>query len=665
MLHSIGAVTDTRLAPERPPIRAEPFAGVVCEEPKSTNSSRQQGLPRQQRASIDTATTPARASMTDDLSNCPNEDEGSEKHAQHDHPGPLGFPEHRSHAEEPTRNGTSRGAQDQDSMRQIGKEGRSRDSDVHHVEEPPAEQHEEGYCETHGPGAKARPRGAHQAGPSSRAVSSGHVLSVRPVIQFGPSSHDSQAMDPFYDRLSALDTIFLDLETETVPMHVGAALVFDAKPLMLEHGGLDIERIRRHTLCALESIPRYRQRLAWVPGLNHPVWVDDDRFNIDFHLRHTRLPLPGDERMLKRVVGRLFSQRLDRSRPLWEFWIVEGVENDRFAFVCKAHHCMVDGVAGVGLLQELLQLAPPGPEREPQAWRPRPAPTRAQLLRDEIVHRIRGLRELSHYAPRFRKDFGGLVGVLRSGMELGPETPFTAADISPYRRFDWTTFDVDDVKKIKNSLGGTLNDVVLATTTSAIRSFLRVRNVDVDTLKDFRAFLPVNIRKPGGGSIGNQVAMLLAELPIAEPDPIERLQKIIAVTVALKKESNQPAGAQLLEDVANLTTRRLILGVSRAAIQRRAYSVVVTNVPGPPFQLHLLGAPMQRIYPLVPIPPTQNLGIALFSYDGKLCWGFNADWERFPEVHEFVEHLEAAFHEYEHLADTNEQVANDYAGRSP
>jgi WS/DGAT/MGAT family acyltransferase len=235
-------------------------------------------------------------------------------------------------------------------------------------------------------------------------------------------------------------------------------------------------------------------------------------------------------------------------------------------------------------------------------------------------------------------------------MKVGPDTVFTAEDISPYRRFDWTSFDLRDVKAVKNVLGGTINDVVLASVTSAIRSFLEARDVEVNRIEDFRAFLPVNIRKPGGGSIGNQVAMLLAELPVREPDPIERFRKILAVTTALKKESNQPAGAQLLEDIANLTTRKLIFGISKEAIRRRAYSIVVTNVPGPPLELHLLGASMESIYPLVPIPPTQNLGVALFSYNGRLCWGFNADWERFPDVHEFVELLERAFADYQRLA---------------
>ncbi len=456
--------------------------------------------------------------------------------------------------------------------------------------------------------------------------------------------------ETFHERLSALDATFLDVENETAPMHVGAALLFDAKPLMLEHGGLDIERITRYTLAALDSIPRYRQRLDWVPGLGHPVWIDDDRFNINYHLRHTRLPLPGDERMLKRLVGRLFSQRLDRSRPLWEFWIVEGVENDSFALVVKAHHSMVDGVAGVALLQALLQMMPNATEKEPKEWKARPAPSRAQLLQGEVRHRIDGVRKLSHFLPRVRENFAGLAGVLGSGMKPAPRNVFIGKDVSPYRRFDWTSFDLNEVKAIKNELGGTINDVVLATTTGAVRRFLQARNTDVDAVEGFKAFLPVNTRKPDGGSTGNHVAMLLAELPVSESDPVERLKKVVAVTTKLKEESNQAGGAELLEDFADLTTKRVISELYIASMKLRTYNVVVTNVPGPPFPLYILGAPMKAIFPLVPIMRNQNLGIALFSYNGGLHWGFNADWEGFPDVHEFVEDLEASFDEYKRLA---------------
>jgi diacylglycerol O-acyltransferase len=458
--------------------------------------------------------------------------------------------------------------------------------------------------------------------------------------------------DAFYERLSALDATFLDVENETAPMHVGATLLFDARPLTLDHGGLDIERITRYTLAALDSIPRYRQRLAWVPGFGHPVWVDDERFNINFHLRHTRLPLPGDERMLKRLVGRLFSQRLDRSRPLWEFWVVEGVENDTFALVVKAHHSMVDGVAGVALLEALLQIAPNAKEKDPKEWKPRPLPNRAQLIQGEVKHRIDGIRKLSHFMPRLRENFGGLAGVLGSGMKPAPRNVFIASDVSPYRRFDWTSFDLEEVKVIKNTLGGTINDVVLAVTTGAVRRFLLARQTDVDAIEGFKAFLPVNTRKPGGGSTGNHVAMLLAELPVSERDLVERLNKVIGVTTKLKKESNQAGGAELIEDIADMTTKRVISELYIASMRLRTYNVVVTNVPGPPFPLYILNAPMKAIYPLVPIMRNQNLGIALFSYNGGLHWGFNADWENFPDVHEFVEHLETSFDEYKQIATT-------------
>jgi len=454
----------------------------------------------------------------------------------------------------------------------------------------------------------------------------------------------------FHERLSALDATFLDVEAKTAPMHVGAALLFDAKPLALEHGGLDIERLTRYTQAALDSIPRYRQRLEWVPGLGHPVWVDDERFNINFHLRHTRLPLPGDERSLKRLVGRLFSQHLDRSRPLWEFWVVEGVENDTFALVVKVHHCMVDGIAGVQLLEALLQIMPNAEERKPDVWTPRPPPSRFDLLRSEVEHRLDGARELSHYWPRVRENLRGLRNVLTSGMKPAPRTIFTERDISPYRRFDWTSFSLDEVKGVKKALGGTVNDVVVASVTGAVRRFLTRRGEDVDTIEGFRTVLPVNTRKNPGLSVGNHVAMLLADLPVAEPDPIERLKKVVAITTALKKESNQTGGAELIEDIADLTSKRIVSELYRAAMALRAYNLIITNVPGPPMPLYLLGAQMKAIFPMVPLMQNQNLGIALFSYAGGLHWGFNADWESFPDVHEFVEDLDTTFAEYQQLA---------------
>ena len=457
-------------------------------------------------------------------------------------------------------------------------------------------------------------------------------------------------IEPFFERLSALDATFLDIENEAAPMHVGAALLFEAKPLQLEHGGLDFERLTQFTEAALDSIPRYRQRLEWVPGLDHPVWVDDDRFNMRFHLRHTRLPLPGDERTLKRLVGRLFSQHLDRSRPLWEFWAVEGIENDTLALIVKAHHCMVDGVAGVQLLEALLQPSPDAQTPEPAGWQARPAPSRAKLLREEVRHRIDGMRKLAGYAPRIRENFRGLQSVLRSGLKVTPNTPFTEHDISPYRRFDWTSFDLEEVKVIKRALGGTVNDVVVAVTTGAVRRFLQRRNTDVDSIECFRTVLPVSTRNAGGLSVGNHVAMLLADLPVSEADPLRRLEKVIRVTTVLKDESNQAGAAELIEDVADLTTKRIVSELFKTAMRIRTYNLIITNVPGPQFPLYMLGAPLKAIYPMVPLMQNQNLGIALFSYCGGIHWGFNADWESFPDVHEFVEDLVAAFDELKALA---------------
>lgn len=459
-------------------------------------------------------------------------------------------------------------------------------------------------------------------------------------------------VETFFERLSALDATFLDVENPTAPMHVGAALLFDAKPLTLAHGGLDIERLTKYTASAVDSIPRYRQRVEWVPGFHHPVWIDDDRFNMNFHLRHTRLPLPGDERSLKRLVGRLFSQHLDRSRPLWEFWVIEGVKDDTFALIVKVHHCMVDGIAGVQLLESLLQITPDAKEREPLDWKPRPAPRRRELFQHELQHRVEGLRKLTHFMPRVRENLAGMTKLLRSGMKPAPRTAFTERDISPYRRFDWTSFRLDDVKMVKNALGGTVNDVVVATTTAAVRRFLLRRNTDVDAMEGFRTLLPVNTRKAGGLSVGNHVAMLLADLPVSARDPVDRLNKVIQITTQLKKESNQTGGAELIEDVADLTTKRLVSELYRTAMRLRTYNLIITNVPGPPMPLYMLGAQMKAIYPMVPLMQNQNLGIALFSYNGGLHWGLNADWESFPHVHEFVEDLDASFAEYKTLATT-------------
>ena len=459
--------------------------------------------------------------------------------------------------------------------------------------------------------------------------------------------------DSHFDRLSALDATFLDIENACAPMHVGAALLFDAKPLTTDHGGLDFERLLAYVESRLDNLPQYRRRLAFTPGFGHPVWVDDERFNIRFHVRHTRLPLPGNERELKRLTGRLFSQPLDRARPLWEFWFVEGVEGDRFALIPKVHHCMVDGVGGAELVQSLFSVSPVDTFEQAKPFKARPAPGPLSLVRAETTHRVRGLRHLRDHAKRIVDNAQGLGNILRSGLRPADRTPFTETDVSPFRRFDWTSVSLADIKAIKKEFGGTVNDVIVATTTGAARRFLLRKGVDVEALKHFRAVLPVNTRNLGTGAGGNHVAMLLAELPVAEHDPVDRMHRVIEITTELKGRSNQVIGADIIEQIADDTTKNLLSQLFKTAMRVRTYNMIITNVPGPPIPLYLLQAPMQGLYPMVPLMQNQNLGIALFSYSGHVYWGFNADWESFPDVHEFVEDIEFAFEELKQAAGVN------------
>jgi WS/DGAT/MGAT family acyltransferase len=457
-----------------------------------------------------------------------------------------------------------------------------------------------------------------------------------------------------YDRLSALDATFLDLEDPNVHMHVGAVAIFDAKPLSGPEGGLDFARLRALAGPALARSQRFRQRLARVPVLGHPVWVDDEHFQLDYHLRHTALPLPGDERQLKRLAARLLSQKLDLHKPLWELWFVEGLEGDRCALVTKVHHCMVDGISGVDLMGMLMRLAPEvgaGAVDVPR-WLPRPVPGPARLLGDELARRaglpLSVLRAGRRALARPRE---GVVGardaveavseILSPGLHAASPTPLNHP-VGPHRRFDWAEIDLDAVKEVKNRFGGTVNDVVLAVVAGAMRGFLVRRGVAVDDL-DFRAQVPVNVRAPRErGRLGNRVATLVARLPVHEPDRRRRYDAVLRTTSALK-ESKQVRGSELLERLGDWTGKELLAGIVRMTSQGLAFNMTVTNVPGPSVPAYLLDAPMQAIYPVVPLFPSQCLGIALFSYAGRLFWGFHACWDAVPDLHDVVQGVESEF----------------------
>jgi WS/DGAT/MGAT family acyltransferase len=460
---------------------------------------------------------------------------------------------------------------------------------------------------------------------------------------------------PAYERLGFLDNSFLIAESPTSHMHIAGTATYEAGPLRTADGGIDVERIRAYVLSRLHRIPRYRQVLVSMPIDGHPAWVDDQHFNVDYHVRHTGLPRPGDDRQLKRLSGRIMSQQLDRSKPLWEMWIVEGLAGgDRFAIITKVHHCMIDGMSSVDLLEVLLTPQPTAEIEPPARWIPRPVPSRWDLVRAETMRRARvpfetvaGLRGMIAEAEDPRSNVRSMLRAVRDtvgiGLRRSSDTPLNAP-IGPHRRFDWLAMSVADVKQVKNRLGGSVNDVVLATVAGAVREFLEQRRVNVEDL-EFRVMAPVSVRSATErGTLGNRVSAWIVPLPIAERDPKRRVELIAAETSRLKT-SKQALGADLLTQAVGWTPSTLLSLGSRMVLRALPFNLVVTNVPGPQMPLYLLGARMLDNYGQVPLTDYLGLGIVLFSYAGTLCWGFTGDWDLLPDLHEFVGATEHAFRE--------------------
>lgn len=451
-----------------------------------------------------------------------------------------------------------------------------------------------------------------------------------------------------FERLSALDNSFLGIEDGVSHMHIGSVAIFDKGPFGTSDGGVDIEKIRSLMESELHRVPRYRQRLRRTPVFDQPVWIDDPHFNLGYHIRHTHLPRPGDERQLKRLAARLMSQELDRGKPLWEMWVVEGLNDDRFAIVTKVHHCMIDGVGSVQLTGAILRPTPETPRAvdPPPRWIPRPAPSALELVAAELTHRVvTPVKALVNAALATLEPASALGGArdiaaalgasLGTGFHSASPTPLNVS-IGPHRRFDWAVADLEAMKTVRTRHGGTVNDVVLAVLAGAMRTFLHRRGLDPNRL-DFRVMCPVNVRDAQSQSaVGNRVAMIVVKLPLGERDPVERLRRTIAETVQVKR-SKQASGTQLIESLSDATFPTIMVQFANLTALARPFNVVTTNVPGPSIPVYIHGARMLECYPLVPLFANQALGIALFSYAGKLHWGFNADWDAVPDLHELVE----------------------------
>jgi diacylglycerol O-acyltransferase len=447
------------------------------------------------------------------------------------------------------------------------------------------------------------------------------------------------------DRLTGLDTSFLHLEDGRSHMHVAAAMLFEGDPP-------DYDELIETIEGRLHLVPRYRQNLAFVPfGQGRPRWVDDPHLNLRYHVRMTALPPPGREDQLRALAGRVFSQPLDRDKPLWELWVVEGVEDGRFAVLSKTHHALVDGISGVDLVTVLFDASP-----EPAApadsggkrWLPAPVPSRSQLLAEALIERltvpgeiVRGARALFR-APRriaegARDALVGVGALAWAGRSAPPKTPYNTT-IGPHRRFTWVRASLDDVKAVKNGLGGTVNDVMLATVAGALGRHLRRRGVDTAGLV-LRAMVPVSVRtEEQRGALGNRVAAMMAPLDVGCTDPVDCMRKISAAMQELKG-GGQAVGAQVLTDLTGFAPPTVMSQAARLFPAQRFFNLVVTNVPGPQFPLYLMGREMLEVYPMVPLAQGQALGVAIMSYNGRINFGLVGDYD---ELHD-LDDLQADF----------------------
>ncbi len=456
------------------------------------------------------------------------------------------------------------------------------------------------------------------------------------------------------ERMNTLDAGFYFVEHHNVPMHIGSLAVFEGPaPAYDELLALFAAKIPR--------VPRYRQVVRTMPlQVFRPFWADDQDFELSYHLRHAAVPPPGKPAQVRELASRVFAQRLDRDRPLWEAWFLEGIERDRWAILSKVHHSMVDGIGGSDLLAELFDLTPePDPGPVPP-WTPRPGPSAADVLfggaLDTVTWPARQFADLPQMLSRRLPDMGeiidfgrGLTGSARRLTE--PSASSLNGPISPHRRWTWTTAKFSDVRRIRRRLadragvaGGagvsgwpvgpvTVNDVVLAAISSGFRDLLAERGELADDLV-VRSLVPVSLRGADEGHpVSNRISAILVNLPVAEPDPMRRLALLHAQMDDLKR-TRQAAGAELLTGLLGFAAPSLLAMGSRTAFRlpQPLVQTVTTNVPGPRFPLYLLGRKLTELYPYVPIANNLRLGVAIFSYLDRFTFGVTADYRAFSQA---------------------------------
>jgi WS/DGAT/MGAT family acyltransferase len=485
---------------------------------------------------------------------------------------------------------------------------------------------------------------------------------------------------PNPDRLTGLDSSFLHLERDAAHMHVAGCTIFEGPPP-------DYWELVDAIVSRLHLVPRYRQRLAFVPfEQGRPVWVDDPHFKAAYHVRHTALPRPGGDRELKRLTGRVFSQALDRSRPMWELWLVEGLAGGRFALLSKTHHALVDGISGVDIATVLFDSSRrPMPVAPPEhRWQPRPLPSAPQLLADALVERatvpaeiVRGVRAAfrgpRQVAERVGEALVGVGAMAWAGLNAAPQSPFNVR-IGPHRRFAWVTGDLSEFKAIKNALGGTVNDAVLTVVSGALGRYMRLHGHDTENLV-LKAMVPISVRADVGaprgrpdearavGALGNRVAAMWAPLPVGMTDPVRRMLKIRREMDGIK-DSGQAVGAQVLTQLTGFAPPTIMAQAARLQARQRLFNIVVTNVPGPQFPLYVLGRELEHAYPMVPLAENTALGIAIMSYNGQLNFGLTADYDALSDLEALADELRGAIEELADAAGVGEITGERHAPSS-
>ncbi len=440
------------------------------------------------------------------------------------------------------------------------------------------------------------------------------------------------------DSMTALDASFLYMEDETQPMHIAVLATFEGPP----PAAGEVEEMLS---TKLHRVPRYRQKLQFVPyGLGRPLWRDDERFDLAYHVRRAAIPRPGTREQLDTLMGRVVSQGLDPARPLWELWIVEGVAGDRWAMISKVHHCMVDGIAGAGVLATLLDVDPEGEALPAVPWEPEPGPSRWSLARNALSD---GLHQPREGLKLFRSAMGRPVRALYRLAEFAdgfsslrdladdPVESCLNGPIGAHRRWHSASAPLADVDKIRAAHGGTVNDVVLSAVTAAFRRLLIARGEPTDGLF-VRSLVPVSIRSESERSdLHNRVATMFVDLPMTPSDPLERLAAVRKAAAHAKEHHQAEATSLPLETLTEITPPLLLSAAARVLrhVDQRAVQTVTTNVPGPRRPLFAVGRRMLSAYPYVPIFGSVRTGIAIFSYAGEIGFGVTADYEKMRDAH--------------------------------